>query len=38
MIYVDLERILVPEDNEKENPYQFYTKKISKTCFLKLWL
>ena len=30
MIYVDLERTLVPEDNEKENPYQFYTKKYQK--------
>ena len=30
MIYADLESILVPEDNEKENPYQSYTNKYQK--------
>ena len=28
MIYEDLERILVPEDKGKQNPYESYTKNI----------
>ena len=28
MIYEDLERILVPEDKGKQNPYKSYTKNI----------
>ena len=28
MIYEDLERILVPEDKGKQNPYRSYTKNI----------
>ena len=30
MIYVDFEGILVPEDNEKQNPNLFYTSKYQK--------
>ena len=28
MIYEDLERILLPEDKGKQNPYESYTKNI----------
>ena len=27
MIYADFESILVPEDNEKQNPEEYYTNK-----------
>ena len=30
MIYVDFEKTLVPEDNEKQNPEESYTKKYQK--------
>ena len=30
MIYTDLESILVPEDNKKSNPEEYYTKKFKK--------
>ena len=30
MIYADFESILVPEDNEKQNPNESYTKKYQK--------
>ena len=30
MIYVDFESILVPEDNEKQNPNESYTNKYHK--------
>ena len=30
MIYADFESILVPEDNEKQNPNEFYTNKYQK--------
>ena len=30
MIYADLESILLPEDNEKQNPDESYTKKYQK--------
>ena len=34
MIYADFESILVPKDNGKQNPNEFYTKKYQKhvTC------
>ena len=34
MIYADFESILVPEDNGKQNPSEFYTNKCQKhvTC------
>ena len=30
MIYADFEGILVPEDNEKQNPEEFHTNKYQK--------
>ena len=40
MIYVDFESILVPEDNEKQNPNESYTDKYQKhvacSCSYKL--
>ena len=30
--------ILVPKDNEKQNPEEPYTNKYEKTCCLQLWL
>ena len=30
IIYVDFESILVPEDNEKQNPEECYTNKYQK--------
>ena len=30
MIYADFENILVPEDNGKKNPEEFYTNKYQK--------
>ena len=30
MIYVDFESILVPEDNQKQNPENFYMNKYQK--------
>ena len=38
MIYVDFESILVPGNNEKQNPKESYWKKISKTYCLQLCL
>ena len=38
MIYIDFESILVPENNEKQNPKESYRKKISKTYCLQLCL
>ena len=34
MIYADFESILVPEDNEKQNPVEYHTNKYQKhvTC------
>ena len=28
---------LVPEDNRKQNPDEFYTNKYQKTCCFQLW-
>ena len=33
MIYVDFESILVPKDNEKQNPNESYTKKYKKHVY-----
>ena len=35
MIYADFENILVPEDNGKKNPEEFYTNKYQKHCCLQ---
>ena len=38
MIYAEFQGILLPEDNEKQNPDEYYTNKYKKTCYLQLWL
>ena len=38
IIYTDFENILVPENNEKQNPKESYTKKYQKTYFMQLWI
>ena len=34
IIYAVFESILIPEDNGKQNPKEFYTNKHQKTCSL----
>ena len=36
IIYADFESIVVPEDNEKQNPERVLYEQVSKTCCLQL--
>ena len=38
IIYADFESVLVPENNEKQNPEESYTNKYLKTFCLQLWI
>ena len=38
IIYADVESILVPQENGKQNPEEAYKNQISKACCLQLWL
>ena len=38
MIYADIESVLVPEDNDKQNPEESYTNKYLKKYCFQLWL